>query len=82
MYIFQALYIINILLNPSKTSLIHNFLVGSGDPKGIRTPDSAVKGRRLRPLVDGTVETRRLGREIYPIFYIWSKQMEAYNLPW
>lgn len=24
-----------------------------GDPKEIRTPDSAVKGRRLRPLVDG-----------------------------
>ena len=26
-----------------------------GTPKGIRTPDSAVKGRRLRPLVDGSI---------------------------
>ncbi|SBS71153.1 hypothetical protein MIPYR_100021 [uncultured Microbacterium sp.] len=35
-------------------------LCGKGDPNGIRTRATAVKGRRPRPLNDGAERTRRL----------------------
>ena len=35
----------------------------NGTPKGIRTPDSGVKGRRLRPLVDGSIMREKASRK-------------------